>query len=136
MDRSEIYIKMCEEAEDILEKWIPTKWDYCYCKIENKIVVLSGYETDGGYYGHSIYENEIDGCKKNKHFLIPRQDQLQNMMGNYYDAVERMYEALCNEHWDLWQDYKSMEQLWLGFVMFENYNKKWSEDKQKWIKKG
>ena len=53
MDTTETYIRMCESSP-LQELWVPTAWDYIYCRYEKNIVVLSGYPTDSGFYGHGI----------------------------------------------------------------------------------
>ena len=52
MDTSKTYIKMCEKAVEIQEAWDIKSWDFVYCKEDKETVVLSDYETDGGFYGH------------------------------------------------------------------------------------
>ena len=104
MDTSETYIKMCEKAGEIQGEWKMSEWDYAYCrgcaaaikespwKDESAVIVLSGYETDGGYYGHEAEPGVECSCPvsngafrhgdrvfRDEHFWLPRQDQLQGM---------------------------------------------------------
>lgn len=87
---------------------------------------------------------------------LPRQDQLQEMLMSKYafnhrytKAYHLYVEGFLSEHmledvcrWcdcdaKIWRNgkikkwWKSMEQLWLAFVMFENYSKIW--DGKNWI---
>ena len=86
---------------------------------------------------------------------LPRQDQLQKMLANDDELDYSMEELITGFHAfyivsegtmphkvqieeaDKWADYinqfMSLEQLWLAFVMHEKYQKQWSEDKQEWL---
>lgn len=154
MDTSEQYIKMCEEATEVQGEWIPDDWDYCHCKTEEWVVVLSGYETDGGYYGHqtpseskiSYYTGSCDdisaGDFKARHVQLPRQDQLQEMMsGEWYGILNKFFSFAFEPEMDesdeptvYWvahsftKQFTSMEQLWLAFVMKEKYGKVWNNE--------
>ncbi len=110
MDTSESYIKMCEKATEIqkLERVIPDR-------------VFKVCET----YPYQIW--------------LPRQDQLQEMLDtDIFKILDRFISWIGN--WDCEindycvlngfrleiEEYKSMEQLWLAFVMKEKYNKVWN----------
>ncbi len=140
MDTSKRNIKMCEEAKKLQEEWQPSDWDYVYCKRERVFVVLSGYVTDGGCYGHetpskdrlSYYSGSCDDLSQGKsykefHIWLPRQDQLQKMVGcnkNIQMAHHRLYQIA--EFW-IGRDLRNMEQLWLAFVMKEKFGKEWKD---------
>lgn len=146
-----VFIKMMEKAEEIQKghKW--QAWDYCHCEITKKVVVVSGYETDAGCYGHEIpsypFEDrgiigtwvEHGGCDgEGKHIWLPTQAQLQEMVrgDNTVDLmVDRFFEYFTL-NWSclssFWWKESSFEQLWLAFVMKEKYQKIW--DGNDWIK--
>ena len=160
MDTSETYIKMNEKAEEIQALREGKEWDYVYCRgsaeaikkspyrDESPVVILSGYETDGGYYGHEAFPSpecsapvsngayrHADRVFWDEHFWLPRQDQLQGMVGNHtwYGLILKLNQFV--EEVDFSQEaneFRSMEQLWLAFVMKEKYNKVWNGDD--WIK--
>jgi len=148
MDTSETYIKMCEKAEEIQDGWDIADWDYCYCEKGERVVVLSGYETDGGFYGHGVETDFWEEGKPNKiicnedsdvHIWLPRQDQLQEMVGDWEKQIEILDDWLGNaydppsfkgNYWCI-NNLTSMEQLWLAFVMKEKYNKVWNGEE--WI---
>ncbi len=153
MDTSETYIKMCEKAMEIQELWKPDAWDYCYCNITSEysakrrdpgktVVVLSGYETEVGYYGHEApdlacpymdYETSVKSFKEN-HIWLPRQDQLQEMVDWKLDDVLFKFEAFAAfVHPRRTSVFTTFEQLWLGFVMKEKHNKVWDSAKKDWI---
>ena len=142
MDTSETYIKMCEKAVEIQDTWEIAAWDYCYCEKEARVVVLSGYETDAGYYGHGIesysFRDEIEiigtwsenrGCGgEGKHIFLPRQDQLQEMVleSNHPDELLKIIGHFHDFACGVTPQFDSMEQLWLAFVMKERYSKIWN----------
>ena len=147
MDTSETYIKMCEKAEEIQndynkDNW--KEWDYCYCELMKKIVVISGYEVDAGYYGHGLgWDNKLigqtEGCEgQGKHIWLPRQDQLQEMLSQHSLWSKTLaFEFFLRKEgsYDIKSyafQFTSMEQLWLAFVMEEKYNKVWNGEN--WIK--
>ena len=152
MDTSERYIKMCD-CPEIQDGLIWQAWDYCHCEIENKVVVLSGYETDAGCYGHEVpsygYDGddniigtwkENNGCEgEGNHIWLPRQDQLQEMFGGWpLELLDKFYTfCMWDEQFEELRDKMtpiSMEQLWLSFVMKELYQKVWDEAKGEWVK--
>lgn len=172
MDESLKYIDMCRKATEIQEAWQPDDWDYCLCEANpdyaeeqeqvKEVVVLSGYETDGGFYGHDttikilsnpplVYENNIR-CTS-KHIWLPKQDQLQEIIFseanrdwsshlkllNAIMSFAKFVHCRCHgkscpgyiESEIIKQGFKfpsfdTMEQLWLGLVMLEGYNKVWT----------
>jgi len=129
MDCGKVYIKMCEKAKRIQdehgEAWITF----------GKGIL---YSYDNVYYKHLTE----DGNRWHLTWL-PRQDQLQGMVGNYEEAKRKIKsffydwaEFTCpfaedfNYDDSYWESFASMEQLWLAFVMFELHGKRW--DGEKW----
>lgn len=138
MDTTKEYIKMCEESP-LQELWTPVAWDYVYCRVDNKVEILSGYQTDCGIYGHGIDEGYTsryycphkmyDGLDefKEDHFCLFRQDQLQEMIpepkgfiGNWpLVQTRKLLDWADHEHTGIYTWGESYEQLWLAFVMKE-----------------
>ena len=78
---------------------------------------------------------------------LPRQDQLQKIIDkNWYSCLEKFWEYITKQDWhvnigrelyccrtpnemrlDYFDEFTSMEQLWLAFVMKEEYNKVWND---------
>jgi len=73
---------------------------------------------------------------------LPRQDELQEMILDKENSpiselkclVDLSSEGPEGEEWidEYWEGFSSMEQLWLAYVMKENYNKIWNG--KDWIK--
>lgn len=104
MDTSDEYIKMCDCSEIQKQK---------------------------GDDGHSYFKFVLgkgDDWRNDRNVWLPRQDQIQKMIGSYpllyflqmlYLKFKPGFEA------------KSFEQLWLAFYMLEKHKKIWQKDK--WI---
>ena len=145
MDKTETYIKMSEKAEEIqeLRKEEATIDDVCIC---------SACKTRwGNCYEHTEYlscNSELGGRPfpvvkvkdvEHKSIWLPRQDQLQEMVGDWEKQIEILDDWLGNaydppsfkgNYWCI-NNLTSMEQLRLAFVMKEKYNKVWNGDE--WI---
>ena len=151
MDDSKQYFEMCGKAEEIQKghKW--QAWDYCHCEITKKVVVVSGYETDAGCYGHEIpsylFEDrgiigtwvEHGGCGgEGKHIWLPTQAQLQEMVCKSVDDIMWMPTLFYwgAQDWynvtEYVSKFQTAEQLWLGYVMHKKWQKVW--DGNDWIK--
>ena len=112
MDTSQIYIEMCAKAEEIQAAWKPRAGDFY---IYGKQWTEHGVEVLGSVYQYVFAPDFI---------WLPRQDQLQKMMGLPLWRLNFDYSKwLYHDHLEL----KSMEQLWLAFVMRELYKKRWGE---------
>ena len=154
MDASESYIKMCEKAEEIQQyfsdidnrigKAIPyhqysgqgytSKRAYGYeWKVEEHTSIA---------WGEDYPSEEVDVV------WLPQQDQLQEMLKithltNPYNLVSFLWNVLnedetcpeevpceeCIKESMYWRGFKTMEQLWLAFIMKEKYNKEWRGNK-------
>ena len=138
MDTSEQYIKMCKRAEEIQGQWKPAEADFMFnTAVGETTFIRVNRTTDRRRRHHSIPYN------KDRFFWLPRQDQLQEMVG-VQDARELLLSFHRFTHpadgmsirQEDFEDVKartkyrslftSMEQLWLAFVMKEKYNKVWN----------
>ncbi len=133
MDFSSKYIKMCEKAKEIQERFRGQYDYYIYIEWEyGKGIFLWGF---------------CCGFKNIKKIVyLPCQDQLQEMIKNEYRDKEtnipflHIYSCMLLDLYDLMNNnnyfYKfgdSMEQLWLAFVMYKKYRKVWNDKKEEWI---
>jgi len=115
VDTSEAYIKMCERAVEIQRK-------------------ARRSQRKEKWSGEWVYSGAV---------WLPRQDQLQEMVGNspYNNIQNAMWSILDNLHKyaftpNIFNEFipTSMEQLWLAFVMKEKYGKVWNGEE--WGGKG
>lgn len=129
MDTSEVYIKMCEKATEIQERKQITgvvHGDYVYALPNSKFSFFTGKVVL--FTGSPHLKYALLGC-----VFIPRQDQLQEMFGDYHKCIYFLHDAQCPEvnFPDPFPEVTSMEQLWLCFVMQTLYRKVWAEGK--WV---
>ena len=133
MDVTVEYLKMCEMTEELQKNWIPAIGDYIggswYIDDQDNIGltcmgIVQKLNPEGNKNlvdcGGSIFW-AIDA-----HFLLFRQDQLQEIMKMECDDL--IYELY--EEWyipeNISNKFNSMEQLWLAFVMKNKFNKIWN----------
>jgi len=139
MDTTETYIKMNREAKEIQKLWKPQEGDkfqgirgYYSGKFENRIETFS--DCSDPYYGsipdgwESIHDGEPGWSYKTQSIWLPRQDQLQEMLGEHglQTICAEIYQFSTSEYGSRFAMYGSMEQLWLAFVMKEKFGKRWT----------
>ena len=117
MDTSETYIKMCEKEEKI--------------QALRPQVMIDSVK----HYYKGVYQYEVDSdgefrFYRDKFIWLPRQDQLQEMLGNFDKCQDILHEYLSSRVGcpmsELWPSpIFSMEQLWFALVMKEKYNETW-----------
>ena len=84
--------------------------------------------------GDSEVENEFYICSKNKMLWLPRQDQIQSMMLNNYNKTDvgilYSFTDWIENNIKINELYPSssysLEELWLMYYMYTNYNKIWN----------
>lgn len=110
-----------------------------YC-LKHKCLLGEGIEGDIRCYKHKDCD-DYGGWSQN-YILLFRQDQLQKMVFPFppdeEQRIDNMYfELIAFEYWkekqnhtfgakDLKYKFGSMEQIWLGYVMKEKYQKEWN----------
>lgn len=99
MDTSETYVKMCEKAVEIQREWKPT------------------YD----YHDYSIIDHSKQTFDPLFLIWLPRQDQLQEMVGCTAGSWKIILSKLMDSEY-----FYSLEQSWLAFVMKNKYNKTWN----------
>ena len=158
MDNSETYIKMCEKATEIQalqpvltdddDDYDPNqgkcddRMGSVFYILRSKEFILFHWDNDCNFLIIGDYNLAAD----EPIIWLPRQDQLQEMIGDYNSILD--YWKQITWHW--WHDedgefpdsnldikkylskFASMEQLWLGFVMKTKYGKLWDGDN--WMK--
>ena len=119
------YIKMsdCPEIQEPKRDIGAVHGDYLYSKLLRKVDILCLNPA----YRYGLLDT----------IWLPRQDDLQKMVADTIDCPSHSSCAIfinvghrmhqwCDEAWDYWMRFTSMEQLWLAFVMKEKYNKVWN----------
>lgn len=165
MDCGNDYILMCKKAKEIQALRCNPERNYYdvgdWLAIKDELIIeLRQQRVDDGVPNmvanvecYCLCDPDEWGFPSNSIWL-PRQDQLQAMLGDKFDdcvdMLERFYWSWAayktdEEHpWrefieprdkeKILKDFTSMEQLWLAFIMGEKYNKIWDSDKKVWGK--
>jgi len=149
MDTSKEYVLMCEKAKKYLFDKNRDIWIGRYVAVDGRVGLITACEfsfkngkkvdTDVktenviakftlNYYSSEGNEKRESGVSFpfDDVFPVYRQDQLQDMIidkyEDFYDIIDTFGYFIVNSK------LKSMEQLWLAFVMFEKYSKEWSKN--------
>jgi hypothetical protein len=136
MDLSEEYIWMCIMAKEVQELWKPKVGDHA--KHGNHVVGTYVMQYADWKEGKA----DIEGL-----MWLPRQDQLQEMISNFYHEQEQYKDMSQPEIFGFWnfeswmekkytkepglghfptETFNTLEQCLLGCVMQLKYNKKWN----------
>jgi hypothetical protein len=123
MDKSSNYIKICESAKVIQKQWKPEFGDF--------FVSMSLGLTSPCQSVTSDLEKKVSYLKTIKAVWLPRQDQLQEMVIEKYatpwDLAIAFSNVLMGDNASYFEQFDSMEKLWLAFIMLEKYKKKWKD---------
>jgi len=127
MDETELYIKMCDKATEIQER--------------RDRLRLGDFVWRGPKYLYETCICEKVICYREDMVWLPRQDQLQYMINTdipagAFSLINRIHIFCYGQQPQVLKElfvivdyviqFKSMEQLWLAFVMKEKYNKVWN----------
>lgn len=138
MDTTKEYILQCEKAVEVQENHIikETNVYAFYTKKGNEFVssnclMVGTLQKEQDLKYSMVFTIPTDytfGIKSMSNFIwLPTQDQLQGMLIDQYmnpiNILKDVYNfKLCKDE----NIFKSMEQLWLAFVMKEKFNKTWN----------
>ena len=114
---TELFIKQCEQAEEIQKLWKTENGDWVYWKVTKSIKIITDH-----FFTESF-----------KDFIwLPTQEQLQEMVKKrhiYY--LIKDFQIFQVKH-TIGLHINNMNELWLAFIMHECYNKVWL--KGRWVK--
>jgi len=137
MDTSEKYIEMCKQAKEIQDSWKTHCGDTVTCdnpKDGRIVIVITGQkdlDRDCEFldviFPHSYGQNR-DYKRKDLMVYLPRQDQLQEMIGDFSTCLQIMIDFPPGIYMA-----DSGEQLWLSKLMEIKYRKLWDEGKSEWV---
>ena len=134
MDTTEEFRKMCEKAD---LDWNPKFGDNVYCKSNNETgIVMSVYEDYSNRVWVCFSSDEDEGvfefnAPEDSYIPLWRQDQLQDKVRSkltHTDAISavwRLYNAVGVNRISSYAMLSSLEQIWLAFVMEEEFGKIW-----------
>src|SRR4030043_1279494 len=123
MDKSANYIRMCESIEEIQEQWQPEFGDFY---LSNSLRLTSPCQPI-----MSDLEKKVSYLKTIKAVWHPRQDQLQEMVIEKYatpwDLAIAFSKVLMGDNTSYFDNFDSMEKLWIAFIMLEKHKRKWKD---------
>jgi hypothetical protein len=123
MDKSSLYIKMSESAKVIQKQWKPDFGDFFVSMSLGLASQCQPITSD--------LEKKVPYLKKIKAVWLPRQDQLQERVIEKYatpwDLAIAFSNVLMGDNASYFDNFDSMEKLWLAFIMLEKRKKKWKE---------
>lgn len=145
MDTSETYIEMCKKAKEIQElrrfgivdegTWQDGDFYFTeYNIFKNSRVWVPGTDVFSAYaedeYQYSLHNkgNGFHLFRDNRAVWLPRQDQLQDMIGNFTNCLQIMIDLEPG----IYQS-DSFEKLWLMKVMSIKFKKQWDMEKKEWV---
>jgi len=138
MDESVKYMLMCEKSTEIQRRWKCEDGDWIYCKKKLEMVRVGIHvvgsciiKVDNNKFSFYSGYNEYVDVERKDIIWLPRQDQLQAMICvafNPYIHLDEFYK-FADKHFD----FKSLEQIWLLFVMSHIDKKGWDVNKQDWV---
>ena len=136
---TELFIKQCEQAKGIQCERILGRYEF-----GDLYYLESGFKHGGKFRFIGSYDGyNTDKELVEKSIWLPTQEQLQEMLHNYYqnnnsnakglewgDSInEYMLNQLLNFEKDNREIVYDLNSLWLAFVMHELYNKVWTGEK-------
>lgn len=138
MDKSKAYIKKMQKADEILSLWKPKNGDYFYGTPEDFMDedweqgIYQYFECEDEYYCiipkyYDYKDKEFTELDHDQIFL-PSQKDLQSMLlfDTPYDMVKEFSDWCSELSVSMQERFTTMEQLWLGFVMYKNHSKVWN----------
>ena len=149
-------IQMYETADELQKAWKPMVGDYILQRYtvfgeeldkklwpknkRNEVQILVYRSSIRNTYmatnqaGETRIFNSIKDLKKRTCIWIPRLDQLQKMIkieqkypGSFlYQHTDAIDEMICYAYKDVHTYLQTYETIWLAYVMYKLYNKKWN----------
>jgi hypothetical protein len=120
MDFSEIYINMCDKAQEIQFAHTAYEAGDFYCEGRDFI-------TNKPYFSVTpLGDDGKDRTISNMKTWLPRQDQLLPIIGNYAEQCSFLSRNLMTECLYPDPSVRTMEQLLLTIIMRDKYNKVWN----------
>ncbi len=133
MDTSKDYYEKCKKAKKVQEAWSPTPGDWVWSSYAHRAGILTRMSvTHGGtveiqWAAPFILPDDISLIRRGT--WLPTQGQLQKMVKRVStDSTLSIFINWWEQKEDTWCQFStSMEQLWLAFVMKENFNEEWRD---------
>ena len=142
MDKSETYIRMSAAAEEIQRQWKRAYGDF-YSDETGCIRCWISKEPGSVKFrkGFGVCVKDQGIIQLSRFVWLPKQSQLiemaqipgrqyENIVQDFFDWTQLSYETLGDTPGNL---FRTMEQIWLAFLMQQKYNRQWDGDT--WVRK-
>ena len=142
---------MCKEAEELQKRWKPSIGDIVVFA-NNNVGIIYRIEEKGNFIDYHIVS--ISRNLYGKTYVQDRsqinclftQEQLQEIVTTNSTSPHKDCELIEDFHLWFCEFFKRlysrpaaddwiMNQFWLVYVMYKNYNKVWHDSKEKWVKR-
>lgn len=130
MDVTEKYILLCKEATEI-QKLLSQAVRLYGTPFWHENVVIRIFA------GEAFYFAGFNEAKKETIWL-PTQNQLQRMLKSskpeYFigDFFYFVYDEKEKKNKEIVSKMETMEQLWLAYIMYTKYQKRWNDERKEW----
>lgn len=136
MDKTPEYIKMCKAAHEIQKMWNPERGDVVSDDKDRIDWIIPENRRKSALDKGMDIQSEGSVIHLSKMTWLPRQSQLMEIAGNsgipfrdlsfiFFEWTKKNYDGSGRRIGDI---FATLEQLWLAFIMENNYRKKWKED--------
>jgi len=134
MDTTPVYTKMCMKAEEIQLAWKPIPGDFCEKSYSQGVDTVASVSKDVLFFPEDVGFDYIVGEEREECIWLPRQDQLQEMVGGNHWVKHYHFQTFINDilGWEIMKfnlnldNYTSLEQAWLAYVMWGTFKKLWN----------
>lgn len=139
MDKSDEYIRMCAAADEIQQRWAHNYGDF-FIDNRGKIRCWLSRDHEDKKFKKGFHVTVDRGViLLSRYVWLPRQNQLIEMAqipGRRYETVTQDFFEWTKRPYETLDDipaklFRSMEKIWLAFVMQQKFNKQW--DGERWL---
>ena len=136
MDKSDRYIKMCASATEIQSLWRQDYGDFYHTQDgQVKCWITRSSRSQRFRKGVGISVEEDGLIQLTRYVWLPRQDQLIELSQipgrRYENIVQDFFDWTKTSYGDAGSmpgtQFRTMEQIWLAFVMQQKFAKLWDE---------
>jgi hypothetical protein len=141
------YVYMCQKAIEIQDLWSPKSGDLYHYKgcFNTMRPNMFGSDINDGIISWDKDKNITGVDYKKDKFWMPRQEDLQKLREEQYGHTPY---AVYKSFLMFWEDKFTWDKnmydgfitpatpitnVWLMYIMYKLFNKKWDEEKEKWV---
>lgn len=139
MDKSDEYIRMCAAAAEIQQRWARSYGDF-FVDGRGRIRCWLSRNHEEKKFRNGFHVTVDRGViLLSRYVWLPRQNQLIELAqipGRRYESITQDFFEWTKRPYDARDEipaklFRSMEKIWLAFVMQQKFDKQW--DGERWI---